>query len=287
MIEAPTVRTAFVLAGGGSLAAAQVGMLAALTAAGERPDLIVGVSAGAINAAFFAADPSVRTIVKMEQLWRTITTRRVLGLSWRSLLGLLGLRDHVGSSGGLRGLLREQMEYQEFAAAAVPLHILCADLLTGQEVVLSHGNVLEAVVASAAIPGVFPAVSIGDRWLIDGAVASNTPIATAISLGANRLIVLPAGFACATKVIPRRAYSRAMHAITLVSARQLLQDFERYSDRVPIHIVPPLCPVTHSSYDYAHGSELIQRGRDSARHWLETDGLSHRVFPGPLHMHTH
>src|SRR5512136_1529090 len=97
-------RTAFVLAGGGSLGAAQVGMLAELTVAGERPDLIVGVSAGAINAAFFAADPSLQRLDAMAALWQSITTRRALGLSWRSILGLVGLRDHVASPHALRDL---------------------------------------------------------------------------------------------------------------------------------------------------------------------------------------
>jgi NTE family protein len=276
-----------VLAGGGSLGAVQVGMLAELAAAGERPDLIVGVSAGAINAAFFAHEPSARTIDRMAGLWRSITTRQVLGISWRSVLGVLGLRDHIASAAGLRRLLAEQLGYRDFAAASVPLHIVCADLLTGQEVVVSTGPVIEAVLASAAIPGVFPPVRVDDRLLVDGAVAANTPIATAIRLGATRLIVLPAGFACAAKQVSGRALGRAMHAITLLGARQLRQDFERYAPSVAIHIVPPLCPVVHSSYDYAHGAELIERGRAATREWLDGGGLRRRDFPGPLVVHAH
>jgi NTE family protein len=286
---APSVagRTAFVFAGGGSLGAAQVGMLAELTAGGERPDLIIGVSAGAINSAFFAHEPSTRTVEVMARLWQSITTRRALGLSWRSVLGIVGLRDHIASSDGLRRLLTEQLAYRDITGASVPLHIVCADLVTGREVVVSQGPVIDAVLASAAIPGVFPPVSVDKRWLVDGAVAANTPIATAIRLGATRLIVLPAGFACAAKRVSGRALGRAMHAITLLGARQLLQDFERYSMSVAIHIVPPLCPVEHSSYDYGHGAELIERGRASTREWLDSGGLSRRDFPGPLTVHSH
>ena len=99
-------RTAFVLAGGGSLGAVQVGMLAELIGAGVRPDIIVGVSAGAINGAFLAFDPSLKMVEQMAVLWSRMTTKEVLGLSWRSLLGLLGLRDHIASPEGLRSLLR-------------------------------------------------------------------------------------------------------------------------------------------------------------------------------------
>ena len=286
-MSATPTRTAFVLAGGGSLGAAQVGMLRELTAAGERPALIVGVSAGAINAAIFAAEPSAATVERMAGLWRSITTRRALGLSWRSLLGVIGLKDHIASPAGLRELLNAELGYEEFAHAMVPLHVVCADLLTGHEVVLSQGRVAEAVLASTAIPGVFPPVSVGARLLVDGAIASNTPIATAIRLGASRVIVLPAGFSCAVTRVAGGALGRAMHAITLLGARQLRHDFERYSPTIPIHIVPPLCPVGHSSYDYAHGAALIERGQSSTRAWLEAGGLARTDFPGPLEIHSH
>ena len=287
MADVPSVRTAFVLAGGGSLGAAQVGMLAELVAAGERPDFVVGVSAGAINSAFFARDPSPATVERMARLWSLFTTRKALGLSWRSLFGVVGLRDHVASAHGLRQLLDAQLGYEDFAGAVVPLHVVCADLVTGHEVVLSRGGIVQAVLASTAIPGVFPPVAIADRLLVDGAIASNTPIATAVRLGATRLIVLPAGFACADKRVSGGALGRAMHAITLLGARQLRHDFERYGADTAIHIVPPLCPVAHSAYDYAHGEALVERGRESTRAWLAAGGLVGRGFPGPLEVHTH
>ena len=279
--------TAFVLAGGGSLGAAQVGMLAELCSAGESPDLIVGVSAGAINAAFFARNPSAVTAERMAEHWSGMTTRGALGLSWRSALGLLGLAGHVASPMGLRRLLTAELGYRSFGDAAVPLHIVCADSLTGQEVTLSDGGIIDAVLASSAIPGIFPAVEIGGRELVDGAVAANTPIATAVRLGAQRIVVLPAGFACALARPPARALGRAMHAITLLGARQLRSDFERYASSVAIHVVPPLCPVGHSAYDYSHGAELIGRAREVTRNWISSGGLSRREFPAMLSPHVH
>jgi len=280
-------RTAFVLAGGGSLGAAQAGMLEVLVAAGERPDLVVGVSAGAINAAFFAAEPSAATVARMVRLWKAFTTRHALGLSWRSLLGLVGLRDHVASPAGLRRLLETELGYDTIGGARVPLHVVCAELASGREVVLSAGGVVEAVLASAAIPGVFPPVTVGHQVLVDGAIAANTPIAAAVRLGATRLVVLPGGFACALRRPGGGALGRAMHAITLLGARQLRHDFERFAADTPIHIVPPLCPVAVSSYDYAHGAALIERGRETARAWLAAGGLERSEFPEPLTEHRH
>jgi NTE family protein len=288
MIQCSTTGpTALVLAGGGSLGAIQVGMLAELVSSGFRPDFIVGVSAGALNGAFLAQDPTTDTLERMTAVWSNVTTREALGLSWRSLLGLLGFRDHIADSRGLRALLERHLLYREFDETAIPLFVICAELHTGAEVVLSQGQIIEAVLASTAIPGVFPPVRIGGRTLIDGVVAGGTPIGTAARLGAARVVVLPCGFACASQEVSRRPLARAMHAITLMGARQLLQDFERYAPSVSIHVVPPLCPQRQSCYDYSQGATLIARARQSTRQWIATGGLGICEFPQQLTVHVH
>ena len=196
-------RTAFVLSGGGSLGAIQAGMLMELIAAGVRPDLIVGVSAGAVNGAFLAHDPSVDTTERIAQLWSRVTTREALGLTWRSVFGLLGRQGYVADSSGLRRILERDLPYRS--------------------------------IENAAIPGVFAPVLIDGRRLIDGAVAG-TPIAAAARLGATRLLVVPCGFTCVGGAVPRRALGRAMHAINLVGARQLRRDFDEYPHQLLIHV---------------------------------------------------
>jgi NTE family protein len=283
----PGDRTAFVLAGGGSLGAVQAGMLLALTAEGVRPDLIVGVSAGALNGAFLAFDPSLSTVHIIARLWRNVTTREALGLTWRSLFGLFGLRGHLADCRGVRAILERELPYRTFESARVPLVIVAADETTGAEVLLKEGDVLEAVLASTAIPGIFAPVTIGGRRLVDGVVASGTPIATAARLGATRLIVLPCGFTCVQKAVPQHAIGRAMHAITLLGARQLRQDFEQFAGRVTLRLVPPLCPLQQSSYDYSNGGALIDAAQASTRRWLEAGGLERDGFPHELAIHSH
>jgi NTE family protein len=262
-------------------------MLAALIDAGIRPELIVGCSAGALNGAFLAFDPSLPMVERMAGLWKRMTTRDVLGLTPSSLLGLIGLRDHIASPRGLRSLLQRELPYAEFAETAVPLHLVCADLVTGDEVIISEGRVSEAVLASTAIPGVFPPVELMGRALIDGAVSCNTPISVAASQGATRIIVLPCGFACAQKTVSRWALGRAMHAITLLGANQLRRDFEQYSKTCVVRIAPPLCPMSQSSMNYSNAAELIARGLESTRAWIAEGGLDRGDFPRQLTMHTH
>lgn len=281
------MKTAFVLTGGGSLGAVQVGMLEELFATGLRPDFIVGVSAGALNGAFLARDPSTSTLSKMRHLWASVRSRDVVGLSPGSLLGVIGLRDHIVDSSRLRRLLERELGAGLLEDLTVPLHVVCADLASGAGVTLSAGSLIDAVLASAAIPGVFPPVTIGGRKLVDGAVASDTPIAVAKRLGAQRIVVLPCGFACAQTNPPRHAIGRAMHAITLLGARQLRIDHDRYGTEVRLQIVPPLCPLSQSAYDYSHGAQLIDRARAATRQWLDDDGLSRVGFPDELIEHSH
>src|SRR5690349_13487396 len=184
-------KTAFVLAGGGSLGAVQVGMLKALTKHHIVPDFIVGASVGAINSAYFAAEPDEKGVAQLESLCLGLRRADVFPLSATgSGLGMFGKRDHLVSSEALRSLVQSVIPYQRLEEARIPCHIVATDVLEGTETVLSSGPVVQAALASAAIPGVFPMVEINGRYLMDGGVANNTPISTAFRLGAARVIVL-------------------------------------------------------------------------------------------------
>ena len=127
---------------------------------------------------------------------------------------------------------------------------------------------------------------VGERYPIDGAVASNTPISVAVECGTERVIVLPTGFACALKVPPRGAIACALQAITLLTAHQLVGEIERFRGQVEIITVPPLCPLAVSPYDFSRGAELIDRAAEQTRHWLAGGGLSRERVPAALRAHT-
>ncbi|MDB0529459.1 patatin-like phospholipase family protein [Ralstonia solanacearum] len=280
--------TAFVFAGGGSLGAIEAGMLRELVARGVMPDMVVGASAGAINAAFFACYPHADGAARLEALWRGVRRAEVMPWSWRVMLGMLGRRGtHLVDAGGLQRLLSRHFAQTRLEAAPLPLHVVATDMQTGAEVVLSSGSIVQAVLASAAIPGVFPPVRIDGRLLIDGGVANNTPISTAIRLGATRVVVLPAGFACAERRAPRSAIEHALNALSLLVARQLVQDLEHWAGKIPISVVPPLCPLEVSPYDYTRCGELIDRAAAVTAAWLAADGLVACNVPGALYPHRH
>ncbi len=267
-------RLAFVLAGGGSYGAVQVGMLQALDRWGIRPDLVTGSSVGAINGAFYAGDPSAGGIARLEALWQALRRRDVFPITLLGLLGALTNRDHLFEPNGLRRLLEAHLPYAALEQSAIPMHVVATDRQTGAPVRVSAGNAIEAVLASCAIPAIYPPVRIGGRELIDGAVTCNTPIRTAVELGATRVIVLPTRFACPLATAPRGIFGSAFHAMDLVVVQQLAQDTERYADRASIVTLPPICPRAVPPYDFSHVRRLIESAACSTEDWLERGGLA-------------
>lgn len=279
-------KTAFIFAGGGSFGAIQVGMLQALVEHGIEPDLVVGASVGALNCAYFAGDPTLAGIARLEQIWRQLRRRDVFPVSLGRIAGLFSHASSLVEASGLRQLIARHLPYRLLEDALIPVHVMATEQLHGNAVRLSSGPAVDAILASCAIPAVYPAVLVGDTYLIDGAIASNTPVMAAVALGATRLIVLPTGYACAMTAPPASAIGCALHALNMLIAHQLVQDMELLADKVTILTVPPLCPLAVSPYDFSQAGALIERAAGSARRWLQQDGLTQRRIPSALRPHT-
>lgn len=261
--------TAVVLSGGASLGAVQVGMLQALLEAGVEIDMLVGTSVGAVNAAWVAGDPTRDGVDGLARLWRGLRREDVFPASpWRGLLAASGRRRSLVSDTGLRALLTRHLAFERLEDAAVPVHVVAVDALTGRSVAFSEGPAVDAVLASTAIPGVLPPVPIGSRWFVDGAVVDNCPVRHAVALGADRLWVLPAGYPCASAELPSTAVGMAVQGLTLLVQHGLALDVDRYRTDVEVHVAPPLCPLAVGPADFSHADELIARGRESTAAWL-------------------
>jgi NTE family protein len=282
----PTV--AFVLSGGASLGAIQVGMLRALYERGIWPDLIVGTSAGALNGAYIASRPQASaTADSLARIWRELRRGQVFPVNpLTGLLGFLGVRDHLVPESGLERLIERHVECPELEEFPIPLHVVAVDVVTGQELRLSHGPVLEAVLASAAIPGVLQPVSWEGRALMDGGVANNTPISHAVELGAERIYVLPTGHACSLDEPPRGALAMALHAISLLTHRRLIDDIERHRADAHLIVMPPPCPLNIQPIDFAHADELIDVALLDARDFLDGGGESREPIRMRMHRHS-
>ena len=279
-------KTAFVFAGGGSLGAIQVGMLRALLDSGVQPDFVVGSSVGAINASYFAGAPTAAGVAALERIWLGLRRADIFPVTLASALGLVRHPGHVVDPSGLRRVVETNLPYSRVEEAKIPLHIMATNL-QGQSVRLSGGPAVEAILASAAIPGVFPPVQIDGDALMDGAIAANTPLRLAAELGASRIIILPTGYACALTEPPKGAIAKALHAITLLIAWQLMHELERVSEDIDVHLMPALCPLAVSPFDFTASGELIERAADASKIWIAEGGLTRRSRPGELAPHRH
>ncbi len=276
-------RVAFVLSGGGSIGSIQVGMVHALYERGIAADLLVGSSAGALNAAFLASRPAtVATADQLAKIWAGIHARDAFPVrhTMAGLLGVLGARNHLASSRGLRTLLDKWVEFDSLEQSPIPLHVIATDLLSGAELRVSTGSTIAAVLASAAIPGVFCPVHRDGRDLIDGGISNNTPLTHAVDLGASVIYVLPTAYACGLREPPRSAVGVAVQALSVLTQQRLVRDIAAVPDHLDLVVLPPLCPLNVSPVDFSRTAELIERSREKSRAFLgRLDTGTHRAVP--------
>jgi len=254
---------AFVLSGGANLGAEQAGMLVALLEAGIRPDVLVGTSIGAANAAYLAADPSLERARGLAELWRNVRPRDVFPIN------PLGITRAILRGGALfptdpfKRLMRREIPYQAIEDAKVPLRIVATAFDDGSEVVFDSGSVVDAVLASTALPGVFAPHEIGDRLYLDGGLVDQVPLGPAIAAGACTLYVLSVGFPCPPPRNHRSARAVLMHSVALLLSQQVRFD----GDHLPSHHpdlqviqIPPVCSQV-GLRDFSQAALMVQRAR--------------------------
>jgi NTE family protein len=257
----------FVLAGGGSLAATQVGMLRALSEADIEPDLMVGTSAGGINAFCFAQHPTASGIVRLQELWSRMRRRDVFPIDVVQILaGLTGIRDGVVVPDKLRSFLRRQLGTARLEDSVIPTHIVATDLTDGQPVVLSEGSALDALMASTAIPGVFPPVELDERPLVDGGVSVDVPVRQAENLGSTVTYVLPTVGPGSPATVPHGAIPVLLHAVSHLFGRAAATEID--TARHQVHLLPAPAHVGANPFDFGATDELIEAGYQAVARFL-------------------
>jgi NTE family protein len=260
-------------------------MLKAVLEFGITPDLLVGTSAGAVNAASVGQGFTESRIENLANIWSGLKTSDVFGRPGiRKVLGLLNGRGGLTSAAGLREILESHLPGFH-SNLAIKTAVVATDFLSGQPVILSDGDLVKNVLASTAIPMIFPAVTIGNRQLVDGGVVSHVPLAQAEMLGARSMMVFDAGYPCKLSKMPRGPIERALHFITLMLHRQSFGLLSVLDRSLTVIYLPAPCPLDVPAYDFSQGNRLIEAGFESARSFLS--GLSLRgpgVYGNP-HLH--
>jgi NTE family protein len=272
--------TAFVLGGGGVLGAAEVGMLRALLERGVRPDLIVGTSVGAINGALVAADPTPDGADRLRTLWEELTSQGVFAGSVLSRVGtLVRTGTHVHSRAPLRDLLTAHLPVRTFAELEVPFQCVAASIERAAEHWFTEGDLVDAVLASCAVPGLLPPVELGGEHYLDGGLVHSIPVGRAVALGADTVYVLHVGRIDAPLQPPTRPWEVATVAFEIARRHRYAADLAALPPAVSVHVLPagdPTPPGT-ANLRYRNFSGVaarIDRAHAAAGEYLDQAGAA-------------
>ncbi|MEV0566075.1 patatin-like phospholipase family protein [Dactylosporangium sp. NPDC049742] len=229
----------FVFGGGGVLGAVEVGMARALLHAGIRPDLVVGTSIGAFNGAAVAAAPDERVADRLTELWVSPEARTVYGDSLPRQLGRFARRTHLHSPAPLRRLLtRELGADTTFDDLPVPFQCCAASIERAAEHWFDKGPLVEAVLASSAVPGLLPPVHLGDEHFIDGGIVNSVPVGRAVTLGARTVFVMQVGRIERPLRPPRRPWEVAQVAFEVARRHRFAREVAEAPPGVTVHVLP-------------------------------------------------
>jgi NTE family protein len=262
-------RTALVLGGGGSRGAVGVGLYKALVELGIPVDLIVSSSIGAVTGAFIAAGMSP---TELESHWKSLRTSDVIGSRWQFLRLVMGASSAF-TNASLRNLLRRVLPIRSFSELRIPLAIVTTDLETGETIVLTEGDLIDGILASTALPGLFPPIAWRGRRLVDGGLSNNVPIDVAIKRGAERVIGMLCG--CARGLPAHANFVTVLgQSFSLALNARYRCDSRMYKPQAQLHILEPCFGPALDLLDFDHAATLIEPAYEYALEHLTRRNLA-------------
>ena len=268
----PGGRTAIVLGGGGVLGATQVGMLRALLESGVQPRLVVGTSVGAINGAAIAADPTAEGVRTLAELWGSLAESGMFTDNVLARAGTLAkYRTHLYSAAPLRRLLSAHLP-ATFEELVLEFQCVAASIETAGAHWFSHGNLADAILASAAVPGLLPPAVIDGEHFLDGGLVHSIPVGRALALGATEIYVLHVGRIEQPLKPPQSLWDVCLTSFELARRHRFVEEMANLPTEVRVHVLPSgeeKLPLISMRYRNARSvASRIQRGYQAAADYL-------------------
>jgi len=216
-------------------------MLRALLERDIVPDLVLGTSVGALNGALVAREPALPVIERMTDLWRTANDagRQVYGDSpLRTVRRAVSTGTHLYSAQPLKQRLAEELGEVTFEELPVRFQVCAASIERAAEHWFSTGPVVDAVVASAAVPGLLPPARVGDEHYLDGGIVNSVPLGRAVALGATRVYVLQVGRFDRPLSVPRRPWEVARVSFEIARRHRFARELSELPPEVEAHVLP-------------------------------------------------
>lgn len=262
---------AFVLSGGASLGAIQVGMLRGLANVGVEPDLVVGTSVGSLNGAVVAQHHTLdEAVADLFEIWTDL--RRVDVLPGSPLAQAMSVvrNGHLHPRTGLEHLIDRSLDIATFAELPRSLTVVAADVLTNHVRWFRSGPIKQALLAATALPGVFAPMVIEGHYYADAGPVANVPLQPAVEAGAGSIVVLDAGDVCHVDEPPRGIPDGLLAAAMTAMRQRLLIEAPAVAERVPMLYLPRPCTANRSLLDFDNSFDLVAPAEQVVAEFLAT-----------------
>ena len=268
---------AFVMSGGGTRGALEAGALLALFEADIQPDILVGTSSGAINAAYIATEPTLAGACRLADIWTQARQQDFFPGGWASMLWRLLRGRSLFASDALRRSLESHLPpgKRRFGdLVGVKLYITAANLNTGT--LYLYGDqpdalLIDAVMASTAHPLAYPPVRFRDWQLVDGGVIANVPAGIAADKGATEVYILNVGYGGELVTERSNVFQVLTHSITMMMYQHFLMDVKYILENtdVVLHYIPITGFKEFAMWNLSRGAEMVESGQKAARDYLK------------------
>jgi NTE family protein len=271
VVPDPEPATAFVFSGGGNLGSIQVGQAKALIERGIVPDAVVGCSVGALNGAAIAGNPTIEEVDRIADVWRSLGRSDIFPSTGRGRGPWLYLRNGTSAYAdhGLRRLISQFLRFNTFEDAVAKFAVVATSLADGVERWFDSGDVTLPLLASAALPGVFPPVDIGGHTYIDGGVVNNVPVSKAFQMKAKRVFVLDVTNVEREHHEAKRPYDVLMQAVSIARAHRFRIDSDQVPEGVEMVRMPSIDVGKLRFDDFTRSADLIERAYHASCAFLD------------------
>jgi NTE family protein len=234
-------------------------MLRALLERGHRPDVVIGTSVGALNGSKIATSPTLESVDRLEHVWLSLKGETVFpGNAVRRAWNVLRRGDHLIANEGLRAVIADSQPAETFEELEVPLRVVATDLITGDELLFVRGPITDALLASAALPGIFPPYEYCGKLLVDGAVVNLVPISHAVAGPIDRIFVLDVSDPIAERPI-RSPLDVAIRAFAISRDQRFELELQWVPKEIEVVVIPPPRD-DRDFFDFSGGRAIIDEG---------------------------
>jgi len=255
----------------------QVGALQVLLEAGIQPDMVIGTSVGALNAAFFAADPTLAGLENAKEIWLQVTQQAIYpGRNTTALWNLLRGKPSMYPNDGLLGWLMQHLPVERFRELSLPCYSVAVEVDSGEIIVFGDSEddlLVDGLMSSTALTPAHPPWVVGQQRFLDGGFGAVLPVSQAIERGATQIIALDLTIPFQDSKKPKSAFDTLIRVSDGMSRRLTAIDIAYAQENAQFAKIDLISDANVPISDFSYTAERIEAGRAIAAAALQDGSL--------------